>query len=408
MAYDITKLKSDLEGIAHGTTINQVTGIDNLINRAARQLLLDVDPQETKRIVPLGAQLFEQVYDYPLPVDVKGNKIVDIAPQVDRRLSDQFSQTYNEAFDVNKARNGFPLFTVNFNTAVKTVRISKNLVVPIIINNADQINDNGTWTVGGDATNLTQDNINFVVSSSSLRFDITGATGISFLENSTMAAVDLTRDLNQGVEFDWIYASDPTNLTSVELRWGSSSGDYWTNTVTTSWVQTFFETGWNQLGFPWEGATVVGSPDVTNVQYLRITFNTTVGIPIYNMRINGFSSRLGSIYNIEYYSKYIFRSPITGAFQETVLTNSDLINLDTESYNLLTYQCAVLMAQQQQGSDSNFDYGFFEKKYQEALARYKSMYKSEILKPKLMYYQRTNNNFRRWFGIGPNGGNPQT
>lgn len=409
MAYNITQLKADLDGIAHGTTVNQVTNINGLINRAARQLLLDVDPQETKRTVALGSQLFQSIYDYPLPDDVKGNKIIDIFPQVNRTLSDWFQQTYNEAFDVykNKGTN-LPGFTMNFNTAYKSIRISQNLVPIININDAAQIQSNGTWTAGGDATDLTQDNVNFVDSTSSLRFTLNGNTGTGYLENSTMDSIDLTRDLDQGVEFNWSYMPEPDLITNVKLRWGSSSGDYWENTVTTTWVTTVFQTGWNQLGFPWENATMVGVPDASDITYLRITYtyDTSDG-SIPNMRINGFTSRLGSIYQIEYYSKYLFRNAITGAFQETVTSNDDLINLDTESYNLLTNCCAVLMAQQQQGEDSTFDYQFFEKRYQESLARYKALYKSEVIKPKLMYYTRTSNNFRRWFGTGPRGGTPQ-
>ncbi len=51
--YNVQDLKNDLTGILHGTTTNQIQNLDGVINRAARQLLLDVDPQETKRIVEL-------------------------------------------------------------------------------------------------------------------------------------------------------------------------------------------------------------------------------------------------------------------------------------------------------------------------------------------------------------------
>lgn len=403
MAYDITRLKADLEGIGHGTTLNKITNLNGLINRAARQLLLDVDPQETKRITSLASQVFDQVYDYPLPVDVKGNKVIDIRPQVRRTPSDQFTQTYNEEFDVYKVRNQFPSMTINFNSGIKTIRLSQKLLTGVTINQINTISDNGTWAVGGDATDLTQDDINFVAAQSSLRFNLSGATGIGYIENSTMATVDLTDLLSQGTQFLWVYIPDTTNTTSINLRWGSSNADYWTGTVTTTQSGTAFETGWNLLSFNWP-TSATGAPDVTAVNYLRVTYNYTIGTVINNVRANLAVSRLGSIYEIEYYSKYMFRNALTGAFQETVLTNSDLINLDTESYNLLTDCCAVLMAQQMQGEDSSFDYAFFERKYQEAVARYKALYKSEVLKPKLAYYKKTSNNFRKWFGSGPNGG----
>jgi hypothetical protein len=405
MAYNITQLKADLEGIGHGTTINQITNINGLINRAARQLLLDVDPQETKRIVELGAQLFQDVYNYALPTDVKGNKVIDLFPQVRRSSHDQFQQQYNEEFDVYKNKTRTPIFTINFDTSVKTIRIAKSFVVPIQTNIAESITENGTWAVGGGAQSLIDDSINFVAGTGSIRFTLDSGSTTGYIENSTMASVNLERDVDQGVEFVWVYMSEPDLITDVTLRWGSSSSDYWQNTVTTAWDGTAFQTGWNQLGFEWEDATSSGSPDEEDVTYLRIgfTYDNSDG-DIQNMRINDFTSSLGTILNIEYYSKYLFRDATTGAYQETVTDNTNLINLDTESYNLLTYQCALLMAQQQQGADSGFDYNFFKKEYDTALARYKAMYKSEIIKPKQAYYKRTDNNFRRWFGNGPQGG----
>ena len=67
--YDIQTLKQDITGMLHGTTANQIVGLTsdtnyNLINRAARQLLLDLDPQETKRIVEFVGPIFNSVFAY--------------------------------------------------------------------------------------------------------------------------------------------------------------------------------------------------------------------------------------------------------------------------------------------------------------------------------------------------------
>ncbi len=403
MAYDITQLKADLESIGHGLTINQVTNPNGMINRAARQLLLDLDPQETKRMAPLGTQMFQSVFDYPAPSDLKGNKIIDIFPQVNRNISQQYTQTYNEAFDVYKNQPVFPMFTIQFNTSVKTLRLANNfLITPALINQADQISDNGTWSVGGDANTLAQDNITFAAGSSSLRFDLSGSTGTGHIENSTMSQIDLSANLYQGTQFFWVYIPDPTNILSMNFRWGSSSSDYWEGTITTDYQGNTFQTGWNQVGVAWPTADT-GTPNVAAVDYLKVTFTSTMGVAIPNVRINAFTSTLGAIWNIEYYSKYLFRDAVTGAFQETVTANSNLINLDTETYNVLTDLCALYMAQQQQGADSTFDMNFFKEQYATSLARYKGLYKSEIIKPKVAYYQRTSNSYRRWFGNGASG-----
>lgn len=73
-SYTVTQLKSDLTSALHGTTLNKVQNVNGMIQRASADLLLEVDPMETKRIVPLFTPIFNKVYDYALPSDLKGNK----------------------------------------------------------------------------------------------------------------------------------------------------------------------------------------------------------------------------------------------------------------------------------------------------------------------------------------------
>lgn len=398
MAYNISQLKVDLSGILHGTTNNQIQGLDNLINRAARTLLLDVDPQETKRTLEFIAPIYNSVYDYPIAADVKGNKIIDIFPQVQRLPRDIWLQAYNQMFDVAK-QNIFTsqnMFTMNFNTGLKTIRINAPyLNPPIIINQADNTTDNGTWATGGTASNIQNNFTNFVQGAGSIQFDIT--TGAGWIENSTMSAVNLTQHLNQSSLFENVYIPTGASLTSVELRWGSSSSNYYTKTVTQNQQGTAFVNGWNLMQNIWSSATTVGSPNVAAINYVRVTLNVTANMTA--CKVNGIDSILGTILNYEYYSKYIFRDAITGAFQETVTDDSNLINLDTESYNLLFSLVASLAVQQQQGLDATFyDSSFFAQQYQTALAAYKQLYRSEVQKPQTQYYRTPNVSNSRFIG----------
>ncbi len=398
MAYNISALKTDLEGILHGTTTNQITGLNNLINRAARQLLLDVDPQETKRIVEFVNPIFNSVYDYPLAADVKGNKIIDIFPQVQRLPRDIWTQQYNQAFDVYK-QNVFTnanMFTINFNTGLKTIRIdAPYLNPPIILNQAESTNDNGTWTAGGTASNLSTNNTNFVQGAGSLQFDIT--TGVGYLENSTMSPIDLSNVVNQASLFENVSIPTGANLTSVELRWGSSASDYYAKTVTQNQQGTAFVNGWNLMQNIWSAASSVGSPNPSAINYIRVSLTVSAGMTA--CLLNGIDSVLGTILNYEYYSKYMFRDAITGAFQETVTDDSNLINLDTESYNLLFNLVASLAVQQQQGLDATFyDGQFFTQQYMQGMQRYKLMYKAENQKPQTIYYAQPNVSNSRFLG----------
>lgn len=400
MSYNIQTLKADLTGILHGTTTNQIQGLDNLINRSARQLLLDLDPQETKRQVQFVGPIFNTVFDYPLAADVKGNKIIDIYPQVQRLPEDVWTQAYNQAFDVMK-QNIFSMtnmFTINFNSSLKSIRINAPFLnPPIIINQIESVGDNGTWAAGGTASNLAVNNTNFAQGSGSLQIDV--ATGAAYIENSTMTAVNLSNVENQASLFVWVYVPTGADLTSVNLRWGSSSTNYYTRTTTQTQQGTVFVDGWNLCQFEWDGATVVGTPDSSAIDYGRVTLNVTASMT--SCLINGMNSILGTILSYEYYSKYMFRDAITGAYQETVTDDSNLINLDTESYNLLTNLVVYFAAQQQQGIDAGYDASFFKGEYDRGIIRYKSMYKSELQKPQSKYYQQPFTGYNR-FGNGWN------
>jgi hypothetical protein len=401
VSYSVLNLKADLEGVLHGTTVNQIQNIDGVINRAARQLLLDLDPQETKRQVEFVNPIFNSVYEYPIAADVKGNKIIDIYPQVQRIPQDIWLQSYNQAFDVAK-QNIFSMqnmFTINFNTSLKTLRINAPFLnPPTVINQIEAITTNGTWYLSGDASNLTVNNSNFAQGSGSLQFDVDA--GVAAINNSTTTAVDLSAVENQSSLFLWVYFPSASDVTSVALQWGSNpnlGNDYYQRTVTTTQQGTVFQNGWNLLQFQWAGSSVTGTPDSSAINSVVVYFNTTGSQT--GCLINGLNSILGTVLSYEYYSKYLFRSASTGAYQETVLDDSDLINLDTESYNLLFNQVAYLAAQQQQGVDAlRYDGGFFKNAYDAGVIRYKGMYKSELQKPQSVYYQKPDTSYNQIIG----------
>lgn len=399
MNYSIQDLKNDLQGALHGTTLNQITNLDGVIDRAARTLLLDVDPQETKRVVEFVNPIFETVFDYPIAADVKGNKFIDIRPQVNRLPRDIWLQSYNQAFDIGK-QNIFSqtnMFTMNFNTGVKTVRINAPFLnAPIIVNEIEAIAVNGTWAAGGTASSLVVNNSNYVQGTGSLQFTTTVGTG--YIENSTMTAVNLSSYLNQSSLFTYVFVPTGANLTSVELRFGSSSSNYYSFIVIQSQQGTAFQNGWNLCQFPWASMTVVGSPNSASISYARISLVIATATAT-ACKVNGLNSILGSVLEYEYYSKYMFRDAITGAFQETVTDDSNLINLDTDSYNLLFNLVTYFATQQQQGLDASFyDGNFFLTQYQQGLARYKALYKSEVQKPQTTYYAQPNKNYGRYLG----------
>jgi hypothetical protein len=395
--FTVQDLKADLSGILHGTTLNQITGIDNLIYRSGRQLLMDIDPQETKRVLQLS-QVFRDVYEYACPFDLKGNKVIDIFSQTNRYPGDIMTQEYNRDFDTQKRFSLLQNFTIKINSAVKTIRINNpKLTAGIVLNMADTLTGNGTWIAGGNASSLAVDNIYFADGAASLKFNLFVGGGTGYLENSTMNSLDLTEHDNLSNIFLYAYFPTGTDFTQVDLRWGTDASNYWTNSATATQDGLSFYNGWNLLYFNWPTATKVGNPDSSNIKYLRVTYTYTALAEV-GVRLNNVVSNLGSIMNIEYYSKYLFRDGTTWAFQEKVTDDSNIINLDTESYNLLVAKAAIYCAQQAQGVSSlMFDNSFWQQEYANGINRYKAMYKSEVQKPQSVYYQQPKPGFQKYW-----------
>lgn len=399
--YPVLQMKQDLASVLHGTTINQVQGINNIFNRAARQFILDCDPQETICIAQTPT-LFNQVFDYPISnlPDLKGNKVIDIRPQVNRGLNDVFGQTYAQQFDVTKLYTTAPQFTIDFNTAQKSLRIdATDLVNGIQINAADAVSSNGTWVAGTNTTNLQTDNVNYVFTPGSIEFNLSAGANPStgFISNSTMGAVDLTAHQNQSYLFWYVYLPTGASISSVALSWGSSSANFWTVNATTNWQGNSLINGWNLIGVPWLGAIQTGTPVVSAVNYLKAayTYNGTLQTAVH---LNQVVSNLGTIFQILYYSKYLFRDGTTNVFQETVTDDSNLVNLDTDTYPTFFNLLAYYTVQQTSGGDAGQDMAFFMAEYQKSLARYQALYKSQLQKPQLSYYNPQAPGYQKYLG----------
>ncbi len=406
MAYSISNATADLASILHGTNTNQINNINGLFNRAARQLLLDLDPQELIRFMPLTTPIYNQVYDYAVPTDLKGNKVIDILPIGTRNGSsgsnsqEIYSQSYNQAFETAKYLTNSPILTVQFNSGVKTVRLaSPQLPTPTLLNSASDITANGTWSTFGDASNLRVDFQNFVGFGGSLMFDLAAAGSSGGIENSTMNQVNLSQYLLQLNTFLYTYLPTASANTSINLRLGSSTSDYYSLSTSATQENTVFQTGWNLLNYPWGSMAVTGSPDATKINYIRVTWNYD-GTAQAGVRLNDIFSVLGLAFQMEYYSKFMFRNA-GGTWIEAVTATdgSDLINLDVESYNIYLNQVAYLAVQQLQGVDALFfDANYFLQLYQEGLKRYKSMYKSQVQLPQSTYYPLPNPQSDYWVG----------
>lgn len=391
MSYSITTLITDLGSVIHGTKTNKIPNLYGHINRAARQFLLDVDAKETQRIVSLS-QVFNNTFDYPCPIDLKGDRIVDVRPQAGRQPWEIFTQGYSLDFDAWKGVSFQDKIITQWNTGVKTLRIeAPTLTSPTVLT------DTGTltgWTATAGAQNLQLDTTNNVSGSGDIQFDLAAVSTTASIQISSLSQIDLTSLLNNSYGFAWIYLPSASAITSIDIRWGSDiTTNYYHITVTTTQQGTAFQNGWNLIALPWVSATKVGSPVITQFDSVQVNF-------VYNgtlqtgLKFCTLSFAIGYIFQMQYYSKYLFRDPSTNAFQETVVDandNNKLINLDTDSYNLLFNKVAYYVAQALQGADASYDATFWDSEYENALKRYRALNPAETIMKAATYYKMPRN-----------------
>lgn len=392
MSYSVLDIRNDLSAILHGTSTNQITNFYGLLFRAATEVLGDIDPEETRRTNQLLPLYGQAAFDYACPADLKGNRIIDLKPQANRKPSDLPIQMKSQDFDRFKTEvlTGSAV-EVHWDTYSRSLRVALPNPGNVLINSCDSVTGNGTWSVGAGASNLATDELYKVAGAGSLKYAVNGG---SYVTNSTMTAVDLTNFVNTSVIFAWVYLQ--SNLpTSMVLWWGSGPASVMRQTVTTQWDGTAFQVGWNLLGFDWLTALPIGVINPAAVNFIRFDTNI-VGIadPV---RLDNIVAANGSIYELEYYSKYIFRDSV-GAFKEKPTAETDLINLDTDSYQVYLNKLALLAAQVQQGKDSAFDLGFFRGQYADSLLEYYRKYPSQAQKVVGSYYKVRPSSFARKFG----------
>lgn len=381
--YTVQQAKDELFPVIHGTNLNKMPNVLGLFNRAARKILADLDPKETQRTATISSPIYQQVYTYPVPTDLKDDAIYDIFPTGNRTAGDKYDQRYLREFAIYKQQGNFAVKSVSGTRVLEMSRVGGTAATVV-----NQLNDITGFSVGGDASALTTNDLYQIAGGASIQFDLSGVTGIGFIETSTSASIDISTLFDDGAFFLYTYL--PTSaITSINVRIGSSAANYYTATATAQQNNVAFEQGWNLTSYLIQNMSVVGAPDETDITYIRITINYPIGTPIAGVRVNNLTAQLGQIFEIGYYSKYMFSTP-AGVWKEQATDDTDIINLDTTSYNIF-FNCLAELAQQQlSGQPANFDIGYFGAQYVNDIKRYKSLFKSERIKPQAIWYRMPN------------------
>lgn len=342
MIYTRSYLKERINAGIKGK-IGMLVSSDNLCNQGVRAVLAETDLRSTKRYAYLSPNLFDGIYQYPAPADLKGIGIIDIRPQVNRSVQSEVSLTTVEEFDRTKA---------DFRCAVDDEDAIRQLLISVPINDEEIVVSTldsltaggGTWSAVGDATNLVASSDWFVKGSAAIKYDIgAGATTTAGIQNTSLNSFDITEYLMKTV-FHWQYLSNADNITDFKIRIGSSPLNYYEVTATTTHSNTAFAVGTNLLRFDMSSKTTTGTPVDTACTYVAIFMTKTAG----KISQTGFYAdhiwlKKGEVYQVGYYSDYPWQSS-TGTYLIDSTSDEDFLVMTSDEIDMVIHKCVEYAA----------------------------------------------------------------
>ena len=352
-----SELNTEVTAIVRGTftAANFLT----VANRAIRDVLSEVDLRSSIRSTALSPNLFDDVYQYTCPSDMKGDKVIDIKPQINRGRFDRWELVTHEEFDRRKQdlrvdRYGDPIELEGSQwLGHNLVAISRDdLVNKLLLSRAiddselgiDTLDAVGDWAAYGDGSNLTADADNYVKGSGCINWDINADGGTTAgIYNDSLDSFDISNYITTGSIFVWVYISSTTNLTNFIIRIGSSASAYYSITITTNNEGNSFYAGWNLLRFDFANKSETGTVDDDDCDYVALYMTKDAAkTDETDYRFDNLVIKKGDHYEVIYYSRYFWQSS-AGTYLEDATTTTDLINCETDEYNLFIEKCAQYM-----------------------------------------------------------------
>jgi hypothetical protein len=329
---NITDLKSDLRRKV--PNIDNITGVNDLIEEAARNVLSRIDPQSTLSSTYATQPFYDSIYDYAIASDVKA--IVQISP-VETYTGFYAPNIGLQDFTINNDRS----LSIGYRNGLKTLKANTKLGdSPTLVSDMETLSQWATYLNG---TNVALDTQFYLAGSHSISFGITsgGSGGVTFTP---------TDSFNIGTYSDMFLAIYTPNTTTagyvdtLTLTLTADDGGTYAMTATSPFNKSSFELGWNIVRFNLATAveTATLSEDISSV---RLSIANTDNNTIEGLRIDSLTLNTSVPFQVTYYSDALFRDT-SGIFSTQISDDSDLINLDTDSYNILLYEASLIATEE--------------------------------------------------------------
>lgn len=359
--YDYTLIRRTLNGMIHNRIDNLNSNTDtnaerDLINRAVRDAMSDVDFRGNIRETLLTPNLMDNQWDYALPADVKGDAIIGLRPQnTDSR--GQF-ETYDlvspDEFD-RKKRVEKGIMSISNDDLTRLFRVSAD-----IEDNTVQVSnlEDTVWnTFDTDAVNDTDvkvDNDDYLEGAGSVRFqtDTTDSTDSTVgIQNTAITAFDISTYLARGSAFvDAKLTVADTGIHQISLRLGSDSSNYYQISDSNQNDCSAFVSGWNKIRWDFQNKTTTGTPADTAIDYAAIFWSrdtTTAALLHLNDTDWGFDNlvlKRGKYYLLSYYSRFPWQDSSFGV-SENSANDSHALLVQNDEIEVIMAKMAELASQ---------------------------------------------------------------
>lgn len=382
-SYIYTDVKDSIVDPTVNPSAAYLVSLRTHINRAARMVNSELDLRGAKRRSTITPFIFDSIYDYTCPSDLKDYAIIDLIPQGDRVINSRVKLVPPEYFDRKKGKENL-MVTVTDDDFVRKLRVDIAVNDTVLtVSTFDSLTaGGGTWAAFGDATAVAVDTDYKVKGAASLRYDLVGSGTTAGIVNSTLTSIDISDYINNGSGTVWAYINSTTNLTNFILRIGSSASDYYEMTATSQSDSTAFQNGWNLLRFSFSGKTTTGSPTSTAIDYVALYQTKTSGKSDDGYRFDDLLLHTGEIYDIFYYSNYPWQN-VSGTYIENSTADTDYLVATVEEVDIIVMRAKMEVNRELRDWEQ---FKFAQADYIQMVDRYRKRVKTERLKIEYPYW----------------------
>ena len=333
--------------------IGVLINADDTMNQAVRSVLSEADMRSTRRVVTLPSGVFNSIYAYPSPPDLKAQRLVSLRNQANPTDTyfgfnlipyEQFNAKYGvfgrgeSSFALNTSQR--EPYTVAFDQVNGVSRMLLNSPQngsSTVLASLDSVNDGvTTWIPFGGATGLVTDTGNALFGAACIKYNI-DATPVTTagIQSLTVPTFSISNFLaTSDALFLSVYLSNAADITNFKVRLGVDVVNYYELTATTTTFNTVVEEGWNVLRFEISSLVTVGTVDPDLLTHIALYMTKAVTkVSQSTFRFDHLTINSGDIFEVRYYSHFGWQS-VDDVWKENSDEDDDSLVCDMDEFNL--------------------------------------------------------------------------